>query len=324
MPIRWLRTCLVAAAAAGAAALAQAGDYPTKPIRLVLGFAPGGASDIVARLLQPELQKRLGQPIVIDNRPGANGNIANEVVARAEPDGYTLLLGNPGPLVLNPYLYKHVPVDPAKAFAPVTQLTESPMVVVVQASSPLKSMRELVAKAKQSPGKLSYGTAGNGSSMHVAGATLEMEAKVKLIHVPYKGSGPAINDLLSGVLDFMPDSRSTTLPLIRDGRLRALAVTGSARAADLPEVPTVAESGVPNFNVTTWLGIVAPAGTPHDIVQKLHAAFVDSMKVPAVAARFDELGTSIKGSSPEAFGRALERERTEARLLVQQTGMSIE
>jgi len=324
MRIRWLRTCLVAAAAVSAAAIAQAADYPNKPIRLVLGFAPGGASDIVARLLQPELQKRLGQPIVIDNRPGANGNIANEVVARAEPDGYTLLLGNPGPLVLNPYLYKQVPVDPAKAFAPVTQLTESPMVVVVQASSPVKSMRELVAKAKQNPGKLSYGTAGNGSSMHVAGATLEMVAKVKLIHVPYKGSGPAINDLLSGVLDFMPDSRSTTLPLIRDGRLRALAVTGSARAADLPDVPTVAESGVPNFNVTTWLGIVAPAGTPNDIVQKLHAAFVDSMKVPAVAARFEDLGTSIKGSTPEAFGKALERERAESRLLVQQTGMSIE
>ena len=324
MPIRWLRTCLFAAATASLATLAQAGDYPTKPIKLVVGFAPGGASDIVARLLQPELQKRLGQPIVIDNRPGANGNIANEVVARAEPDGYTLLLGNPGPLVLNPYLYKHVSVDPAKAFVPVTQLTESPMVVVVHASSPVKSMRELIAKAQQNPGKLSYGTAGNGSSMHVAGATLEMAAKVKLIHVPYKGSGPAINDLLAGLLDFMPDSRSTTLPLIRDGRLRALAVTGATRAADLPNVPTVTESGVPDFNVTTWLGIVAPAGTPKEVVQKLHAAFADAMKVPAVAARFEDLGTTTKGSTPEAFGKDLARERNEARLLVQQTGMSIE
>jgi len=324
---RWFKAC-VAAAIAGAAALAQfqahAADYPSKPIRLVVGFAPGGASDIVARLLQPELQKRLGQPIVIDNRPGANGNIANEVVARAEPDGYTVLLGNPGPLVLNPFLYKHVSVDPAKAFVPVSQLTESPMVVVVNAASTVKTMRELIDRARQNPGKLAYGSAGNGSSMHVAGATLQMHIGVPLIHVPYKGSGPAITDLLGGQLDFMPDSRSTTLPLIRDGRLRALAVTGATRAADLPNVPTVAEAGVPGFNVTTWLGVVAPSGTPTAVVQRLHGAFVDAMKVPAVAARFEELGTSVKGSTPEAFAKALEAERNEARVLVKQTGMTVE
>jgi tripartite-type tricarboxylate transporter receptor subunit TctC len=321
--IQWIKPCLIAAVAC-MASLAQASDYPNKPIRLVLGFAPGGASDIVARLLQPELQKRLGQPIVVDNRPGANGNIANEIVARAEPDGYTLLLGNPGPLVLNPFLYKKVSVDPVTAFTPVTQLTESPMVVVVSANSPVKSMRELIQKARQNPGKLSYGTAGNGSSMHVAGATLQMATGVQLIHVPYKGSGPAINDLLAGTLDFMPDSRSTTLPLIKDGRLRALAVTSAKRATDLPDVPTVEEAGVPNFNVTTWLGIVAPAGTPKDVVQKLYVAFSETLKLPAVASRFDELGTYTKGSTPEAFGRALKTERKDARLLVQQTGMSIE
>lgn len=324
---RWLKACAAAAIACMAALVqcqAHAAEYPNKPIRLVVGFAPGGASDIVARLLQPELQKRLGQPIVIDNRPGANGNIANEVVARAEPDGYTLLLGNPGPLVLNPFLYKHVSVDPAKAFVPVSQLTESPMVVVVNAASPVKTMRELIDRARRNPGKLAYGSAGNGSSMHVAGATLQMRLGVPLIHVPYKGSGPAITDLLGGQLDFMPDSRSTTLPLIRDARLRALAVTGATRVADLPEVPTVAEAGVPGFNVTTWLGVVAPTGTPTAVVQRLHGAFVDAMKVPAVAARFEELGTNVKGSAPEAFGKALEAERNEARVLVKQTGMTVE
>ncbi|MCD9121104.1 MULTISPECIES: tripartite tricarboxylate transporter substrate binding protein [Cupriavidus] len=330
MSHRWFQagTAAVAAACAAvfaaAAAPAHAADFPGKPVRLVVGFPPGGASDIVARLLQPHLQKDLGQPVVIENRPGANGNIANEVVARAEPDGYTLLLGNPGPLVLNPFLYKRVPIDPVKAFVPVTQLTESPMVVVVPANSPFRSMGDLLARARQQPGKLSYGSAGNGSSMHVAGATLQVRLNTPLIHVPYKGSGPALNDLLAGQLDFMADSRSTTLPLIRDGRLRALAVTGGRRVADLPDVPTVAEAGVPNFDVTTWLGIVAPAGTPAPIVQRLHAAFAGALKQPSVQARLAELGTGIKASTPAEFARALDAERSNARQLVRDSGMSIE
>jgi tripartite-type tricarboxylate transporter receptor subunit TctC len=326
MRTSWLRPLLLTLPLGLAAfgASAQANDFPAKPIHLVVGFAPGGASDIVARLLQPELQKRLGQPIVIDNRPGANGNIANEVVARAEPDGYTLLLGNPGPLVFNPFLYKQVPVDPAKAFAPVSQLTESPMVIVVPARSPLKSVADLVSQAKAKPGGLAYGSAGNGSSMHLAGATLQMRTGAALVHVPYKGSGPAITDLLGGQLDFMPDSRSTTMPFIRDGRLRALAVTGERRVADLPDVPTVAEAGVPNFKVTTWLGVVAPAGTPPAVIRRLHEAFSETLKQPAIKTRLDELGTNAMGSTPEAFGRAMEQERKEARQLVQQTGMKIE
>ncbi len=324
MRIRWLRALLSTASLALISAGGHAADFPTKPIRLVVGFAPGGASDIVARVLQPELQKRLGQPIVIDNRPGANGNIANDVVARAEPDGYTLLLGNPGPLVFNPFLYKQVPVDPAKAFAAVTQLTESPMVIVVPANSPLRSLSDLIARAKAKPGGLSYGSAGNGSSMHLAAATLQMRTGAPLVHVPYKGSGPAITDLLAGQLDFMPDSRSTTMPFVRDGRLRPLAVTSDRRVTDLPDVPTVAEAGVPGFKVTTWLGVVAPAGTPQPVVQRLYEAFADALKQPAVKTRLDELGTYTVGSTPEAFTKAMDRERQEARELVQKTGMSIE
>ncbi|WP_066735952.1 tripartite tricarboxylate transporter substrate binding protein [Cupriavidus sp. D384] len=321
---RWLSLFAAAAFAATFAPLSHGAEYPNKPIRLVVGFPPGGASDVVARLLQPSLQQQLGQPIVIENRPGANGNLANEAVARADPDGYTLLLGNPGPLVLNPYLYKRVAIDPAKAFTPVTQLTESPMVIVVPAKSSVKTMRDLLEKARRNPGKLTYGSAGNGSSMHVAGATLQMRLNAPLIHVPYKGSGPAINDLLGGQLDFMPDSRSTTLPLIRDGRLRALAVTGSHRVSDLPDVPTVAESGLPGFDVTTWLGVVAPAGTPTPIVLKLYKAFNVALKDPTVDKRLNELGTGVKGSKPEEFAKALEGERQSARQLVQKTGMSIE
>jgi len=324
MRFHWLRALACAAPLGLAAFGTGAAGYPSKPIHLVVGFAPGGASDIVARLLQPELQQRLGQPVVIENRPGANGNIANGVVARAKPDGYTILMGNPGPLVFNPFLYKQVPVDPAKAFAPVTQLTESPMVVVVPAKSPLRSISDLLASAKSRPGGLSYGSAGNGSSMHLAGATLQMRTGAPLVHVPYKGSGPAITDLLTGQLDFMPDSRSTTMPFIHDGRLRPLAVIGSRRVEDLPDVPTVAESGVPGFNVTTWLGIVAPAGTPQPAIQKLYEVFRETLKQPAIKARFDELGTYTLGSTPEAFGRAMEDERQAARLLVEQTGMKIE
>lgn len=301
-----------------------AAEFPAKPVRLVVGFAPGGASDIVARLLEPEVGKRLGQPLVIDNKPGANGGIANEIVARAEADGHTLLLGNPGPLVLNPFLYKSVSVDPAKAFVPVTQLTESPLVVVVPANSPLKTLQDLIHKAKKAPGTVTYGSAGNGSSMHVAGATLQVAIGAPMVHVPYKGSGPALNDLLAGVFDFMPDSRSTTMPFIRDGRLRPLAVTGAKRVPDLPQVPTVAEAGVPGFDVTTWLGVVAPAGTPPAVIRRLHEAFTEALRSPAVQQRFAELATHPAGTTPEAFARRLDEERKAAKKLVAETRMSID
>ncbi|ABM59576.1 Bug family tripartite tricarboxylate transporter substrate binding protein [Verminephrobacter eiseniae] len=324
MKTRHIRIVLSCALLSLTTTLTQAAEFPSMPVRIVVGYATGGASDIVARLLQPELQQRLGQPVIIDNRPGANGNIANEVVARAETDGHTLLLGNPGPLVMNSFLYKQQLIDPAKAFVPVTQLTESPMVVVVPAASPARSLQELLDLAKQKSGGLSYGSAGNGSSMHLAGATLQMRSGAPLVHVPYKGTGPAMTDLLAGTLDFMPDSRSTTMPFIRDGRLRPLAVTGAQRVADLPDVPTVAEAGVPGFKVTTWLGIVAPAGTPSERVQRLYEAFRAALQAPAVKARLEELGTYPVGSTPKAFAQALDSERQEARQLVQKTGMKIE
>ena len=323
-----MRRLILKAGAAAALALctltvAQAGDFPSKPLRLVVGFAPGGATDIVARLLAPEVARTLGQQVIVENKPGANGNIANEIVAAAEPDGYTLMLGTPGSLVLNPFLYKKVPVDPAKAFAPISQLTESPLVVVVPASSPARTLPELMALAKTRDG-LNYGSAGNGSTMHVAGATLQMLTGAKMTHIPYKGSAPAITDLLAGVLDLMVDSRSTTKPLIDDARLRPLAVTSTRRVADLPQVPTVNEAlGIP-YDVTSWLGLVAPAGTSPEVIATLHRAFAEALKAPAVVKRFDALGTHPLGTSPQEFARALDARRVEAKALVQRAGLSID
>src|SRR5690606_33283029 len=224
--------------------------YPTKPIQLVVGFAPGGASDIVARLLAPSVAKTLGQPVVVDNRPGANGNIANDVVANAAPDGHTLLLTNNGSHVYNPLIYKSSRIDPAKAFAPVTLLTATPLVVVVPQESPYKSLNDIIQSARKSPGAVTYGSAGSGAISHLVAATLAQRTQTDMVHVPYKGSGQSIIDLLAGRLDFMADSRSPTMPFIRDGRLRPLAVTGSSRVADLPDVPTVTETGIVELDMT--------------------------------------------------------------------------
>ncbi len=315
-PILLLGIAMTAAAPAFA-------EYPAKPIRVVIGFAPGGASDIAFRMVQDELSKRLGQPVVPDYKPGANGNIANDAVASAAPDGYTLLWANVGPLAVNQYLYANNKLDPAKAFAPVTQLTDSPLVVVVPKDSPYKTMGDLIAAARS--GKpLTFGSAGNGSSMHIAGASLSIALNASMTHVPYKGSGPAIQDLLAGRLDFMADSRSTTNPHIKTSALRALAVTGPKRVPDLPDVPTVAEAGVPGFSVTTWQAVVVPAGTPRPIIDKLAAALQDTLKDPVVQERFASISTPLVGSSPDDFAVFLEKERKAAQQLIERAKIRIE
>ncbi|OVZ59350.1 ABC transporter substrate-binding protein [Pigmentiphaga sp. NML080357] len=318
---RFHRTLLLGAAMAVAAPAVA--DYPAKPIRVVIGFAPGGASDIAFRMVQDELSKRLGQPVVPEYKPGANGNIANDTVAAAAPDGYTILWANVGPLAVNQYLYAGNKLDPAKAFTPVTQLTDSPLVVVVPKDSPYKTMGDLIAAAKRGT-PLNYGSAGNGSSMHIAGASLSIALGASMTHVPYKGSGPAIQDLLAGRLDFMADSRSTTNPHIKSGTLRALALTGPKRVEDLPNVPTVAEAGVPGFSVTTWQAVVAPAGTPRPIIDKLAAAFRDTLKDPVVQERFASINTPLVGSSPDDFAVFLEKERKAAKELIERAKIRID
>ena len=311
-----LAACMLAAGA-------QA-EWPDRPIRMVIGFAPGGASDIAFKMVQDELSKKLGQPVVPMYKPGANGNIANQAVATAEPDGYTALWANVGPLAINTYLYKGVQVDPGTAFVPVTQLTDSPLVVVVPKSSPFQTMQDLVQAAKQPGAALSYGSAGHGSSMHVAGAALSLALNAPMTHVPYKGSAPALQDLIAGRLAFMVDSRSTTAPFIKEGTLRALAVSGDQRVADMPDVPTVAESGVPGFKVTTWQAVVMPAGTPQVIVDKFSGVLRETLQMPEVQERFARLYTPLVGSTPEAFAAFWAKERAGAKALVEQARLRVD
>ncbi|MBD9382331.1 tripartite tricarboxylate transporter substrate binding protein [Achromobacter sp. ACM02] len=311
-----LAACMLAAGAHA--------EWPDRPLRMVIGFAPGGASDIAFKMVQDELSKKLGQPVVPIYKPGANGNIANQAVATAEPDGYTALWANVGPLAINTYLYKGVQVDPGKAFVPVTQLTDSPLVVVVPKSSPFQTMQDLVQAAKKPDAGLSYGSAGHGSSMHVAGAALSLALNAPMTHVPYKGSAPALQDLIAGRLSFMVDSRSTTAPFIKEGALRALAVSGDQRVADMPDVPTVAESGVPGFKVTTWQAVVMPAGTPQPIVDKFSSALRETLQMPEVQERFARIYTPLVGSTPEAFAAFWAKERAGAKALVEQARLQVD
>ncbi len=311
-----LAACMLAAGAHA--------EWPDRPIRMVIGFAPGGASDIAFKMVQDELSKKLGQPVVPIYKPGANGNIANQAVATAEPDGYTALWANVGPLAINTYLYKGVQVDPGKAFVPVTQLTDSPLVVVVPKSSPFQTMQDLVQAAKKPDAGLSYGSAGHGSSMHVAGAALSLALNAPMTHVPYKGSAPALQDLIAGRLSFMVDSRSTTAPFIKEGTLRALAVSGDQRVADMPDLPTVAESGVPGFKVTTWQAVVMPAGTPQPIVDKFSRALRETLQMPEVQERFARIYTPLVGSTPEVFAAFWAKERAGAKTLVEQARLQVD
>ncbi len=312
------------ALAAGLALHAQAADWPAKPIRAVIGFAPGGPSDIAFKMMQDELSKNLGQPVVPDYKPGANGNISLHAAAGAAPDGYTILWTNAATIGVNQYLYKDLKIDPAKAFAPVAQLTDSPLVVVVPKQSPYQTMADLIAAIKKDQSKLNYGSPGYGSSAHTAASSLALALDAKLTHVPYKGSAPALQDLMAGRLTFMIDSRSSSLPYIKDGMLRALAVSGARRVKDLPQLPTIAESGVPGFKVTTWQAVVVPTGTPKPIIDKLAAAIRKTVADPAVQARFENIATPLVQSSPEAFGQFWAEHREATRDLVERANLKIE
>jgi tripartite-type tricarboxylate transporter receptor subunit TctC len=301
---------------------ALAADYPSRPVRLVVGYPPGGATDIIARLLQNELAPLLGQTVIVENRPGANGAIANRAVATAEPDGHTLLVGNPGPLVINPLLAPDEGVDPATTLEPVSQVTDGPLLILVRADSPIRTVGDIVDRARQNPGTLSFGSPGNGSPMQIVGEALQAATGTKMVHVPYRGSGPALVDLLGGTLDFLPDSRSSSRPHVRAGKLRAIAVTGLERLPEMPDVPTVAESGFPGFNVTTWLGILAPAGTPDSVIDTLHVALADVLGRPAVRQQIEELGATATGTTPSAFQDLLTIERETFGKLLRSAGLA--
>ncbi|WP_020202856.1 MULTISPECIES: Bug family tripartite tricarboxylate transporter substrate binding protein [Cupriavidus] len=279
--------------------------YPSRPIRLVVPFTPGGTTDILARLVALKLGEALGQTVVVDNRPGAGGNIGAEAVAKAAPDGYTLLMGTLGTQVTNQFIYARMPYDSGKDFAPVTLVANSPNVLLTNATLPVKSVAELIALAKQQPGKLNYASTSTGGSPHLSGELLDSMAGVKMQHVPYKGAAPAMTDLLAGQVNLMYDNLPSALAQIQAGKVRALAVTTPQRAPVLPDVPTVAESGLPGYVVNSWFGLLAPAGTPAALVARIQQAVARILATPEVRQRVEQLGAVPGGDTPAAFAAVI-------------------
>ena len=281
---------------------AQAQDYPAKPVRLVVPYAAGGNADIFGRTLAQKLGDALKQPFVVENRAGANGGIGADFVAKSAPDGYTLLVTANGPIVVNPVLYAKVPYDPVRDFAPVARCTVYQYVLVTLAGSPIKSIADLIDAARARPGAVSYGSTGVGGGNHLAGELFALATGTQLTHVPYKGSAPALADLLGGQLTFMFDTVITSVPQIRAGKLRAFAVSSLKRASALPDVPTLDEAGISGFEISQWQGVLAPAGTPKTIIDRLNAEIVKSLRAPEVRERLvSQGGNEIVTGSPEEF-----------------------
>jgi tripartite-type tricarboxylate transporter receptor subunit TctC len=309
------------AAAFAAPALAQ--SYPTKPVRIVVPYPPGGPNDIVARTVGQKLSEQLGQPVIVDNKPGASGNIGAESVAKSPPDGYTLLLLTTGHTI-NPSLYPKLGYDLEKDLAPVTQLTAGPMVVVANPSLPAKNIKELISLAKAKPGSLNFGSAGNGSSTHLAPELFSSMAGIKMNHIPYKGSAPALTDLMAGQIQVAFDFMISAMPHVKSGKVKALAVTSTTRSPAAPDLPTVAESGVPGFEVIGWNGLVVPARTPKDVVAKLNAELKKALDQPDAKERFAAQGFSATWTTPEKFGAYIESEHAKWARVVKDSGAKID
>ncbi|EHP38355.1 extra-cytoplasmic solute receptor protein [Cupriavidus basilensis OR16] len=304
-------------------ALAEAA-YPAKVIRLVVPFPPGGSTDTLARLLAEQLKEELGQTVVVENKAGAGGNIGGDAVAKAVPDGYTLLLAAAGPTVINPSLYARMSYEPLRDLAPVTMLAREHNLMVVNPSVPAHNLKEFIAYAKARPEQLSFGSPGNGSPAQLAGELLNKSAGIKLQHVPYKGSGPAVADLIAGHITLMIDNMPALLPYVQSGRLRALAVASDKRASALPDVPTVEEAGLKGYVVTAWKGLMAPAGTPRPIIAKLHDATVRILAKPQIRKRLVDLGAEPVGSTPEQFAAQLRSDTAWWAALVKSTGTTLD
>lgn len=303
-----MKNLLILLFAALAPGFAAAQDYPAKPIRIVIPYPPGGASDVTARLLGQKMAENWGQQVVADNRPGANGIVALEHVAKSAPDGYTLLMANLGPNAINPAVYSKLPYDAIRDFSAVTLTTLVPQVLVASPSLEAKTIAELIALARANPGKINYGTGGNGSANHLAVELMASIAGVRLTAVPYKGDAPAMADAISGQVSMTLPTVLAATPHIRSGKLRPLAVTTKARVPALPDVPTMQEAGVPGYESVSWGGIMAPAGTPPAIVGKLHAEFARILRLPDVVERMEGLGSTIVGSGPAEFSAFLQAE----------------
>jgi tripartite-type tricarboxylate transporter receptor subunit TctC len=304
--------------------VAPAAEYPSHPVSLVVAFTPGGPSDVLARILGRRLNEILHQPFIIENRPGAGGNIAAEQVAQAAPDGYTLLMGNNSILATNAALYKKLAYNPEKDFIPISLIGTQANILVVNNEVPANSMAELIALAKTNPGQLNFASSGFGAAAHLAGELFKTEAKINIVHVAYKGAAPALQDVMAGHVQMMFATAASVIPLIKAGKVRALAVTTAKRTALLPDLPTVDELGIKGFDATTWHGLVAPTGTPKDIIDTLNFATVEALKDPTTQEQLTNLGVDIIGSSPREFDAYIKSEIPKWTAVVKQSGAQVE
>jgi tripartite-type tricarboxylate transporter receptor subunit TctC len=312
---------LLSTLAAGSATAAEA--YPSKPVRIVLGFPPGGATDLVARLMAPKYTEIFKQQFIVENRPGANGVIATDLAAKAPPDGYLVNMAHIGTLVISPAISK-VPYDPFKDLAPVGQIVSLQNIFIVHPNLPVKSLKELIALAKAKPGKFNYATSGSGSPGHLAGELFKNMTKADIVHVPYKGGGPAMTDLIGGHVEIFIAVISTAVPQVKAGKARALAVTGAKRAAALPDVPTVAEAALKGYEATNWYGFVVPAGTPRDIITRLNEATVKVLNMPDVQKSLLDRGIDATPTTPEQFAAYIKSENDKWVKIIKAVGIKPE
>lgn len=295
-------------------------SYPTKPIRLLVPYAAGGATDIMARVVAQKLSENLGQQMVVENRPGAGGNIAADAVAKAAPDGYTLFFGSTGPLVINPSLYAKLSFEPVKDFAPIGLVGDMPLFLVVPVSQPVHSIKDLIALAKAKPGQLNYASSGVGGTTHLAMELFKTTAGVDILHIPYKGTAAGVADMLAGNIQVMFDVMATSGPHVKTGKLRFIGVTTTKRSAFAPDVPTIADAGFPGFEATFWTGFLAPAGTPREIINKLSAELAKVIALPELRERFATLGMEPRTSNPEQFAAFIRSETVKWAKVVRDSG----
>jgi len=324
VPAKCISAVLAALVAVPLAEASFAQVYPSKPIRLIVPFAAGGGNDNVARLVGKRLADSLGQPVLVDNRPGAGGVVGAELAAKAAPDGYTLFLGGVGSHAINPNLHDKLPYDPIRDFAPVALLAQAPLILVVHPSVPARDISEFIAYARANPGRLNFASNGNGSSSQLAAVMFDSMAGVDMVHVPYKGLSPALSDLLSGQVQVMFSSVVAILPHIKAGKLRALAVTGARRLASMPELPTIAESGLAGYEASSWYGILAPAGTPRDIVTKLNTELGRALEQPEVKNSLLAEGAEPIGGTPERFAAHIRSDKERLGALIRDAKIRLE
>ena len=315
---------VLAAVAFAFAATAQAQAWPSKPIRYIVIFAPGGTTDILARLIAPKLSDALGQPVIVENRPGAGGNTGAEMIAKAAPDGYTIGSGTVSSHAINATLYSKLPYNPDKDFSPITMLATLPNMLVVHPSLGVNNVSELISLLKANPNKYSFGSAGNGTSQHMSGEMFKTITGTSMQHIPYKGSGPMVADLLAGTISMSFENITTAYPPVKQGRLKALAVTTARRSFVAPDVPTMQELGLAGYDITSWQALFAPAGVPKEIIARLHAETVKALKSPDVAKRLEDLGLDAGGMPPEELGALIRKDIPRLGKVVRESGAKVD